>query len=95
MAAFLIYCPCKVKELGLARIDSQTTTGILKDVFPYLLWEAIRFPGSVKIKGTCRHCGEILQIHGTDPQKDKKAGITKKMTRKAWTNSGTIPQDAD
>jgi hypothetical protein len=57
-----IYCPCKVKEIGVAVLDG--------DFDPYVFGGWIIDQDDPR--GLCKHCGQRVKIVGDDPQLDKQ-----------------------
>lgn len=50
MASFEIYCPCKVKEIGIVRVIGD---------LPYFLWGWIHDKDP---RAKCKYCGQIVKI---------------------------------
>lgn len=78
MASFLIYCPCKLKEIGLGVIHHGRDGN---GVGPYLYFQWINERHE---KAQCVFCGGTVRRVGADPKADKKSGVTKKMIRNTW-----------
>lgn len=82
---FLIYCPCKVKQIGLELIRAATFPR--SKVFHYMLYLDIANkvdPGCLG-RSRCKLCDGFLRIVGHHRPADSAAGVTSEMIKRAFT----------
>jgi len=60
MARFEIYCPCKVKDIGVGIVDGNKS---------YLFIPMIQDENNPR--GLCKFCGNRIKIVGNNPTLDK------------------------
>ena len=70
MASFEIYCPCKVSEIGTAKISGDTA---------YFVWPAIHGNEELKPWSTCKFCGGILKVVGCRCDHCRTSSRTKRL----------------
>lgn len=78
---FAVYCPCKVRELGVEVIMARQ---FRTRTFNYILYLDIKSKGSAfgVYDTRCGFCGEFLLLVGNDVAVDAAAGVTPTMIQR-------------